>query len=82
MVRRAMLIGGKRTAFKLDSFLQKDGLDGKCAAGGPLAHSAVSHEHLHGSPSSCEANLPAQTATAMDLRHLDSENEDDACCGA
>lgn len=59
MIRRVMLIGGERTALELDSLFQKDWLDRKCAAGGPLAHGAVAREYLKGSPADYEANLAA-----------------------
>lgn len=67
-----MLIGGERTAMEFDPFLQEDRFDGKRATRGPLAHGAMAHDHLHGSPGSCEADFAAQAGAAMDLRHSDS----------
>ena len=82
MMRGAMPVGGKRDALEFNSFLQEHRLDGKRAARGSLAHGAVAHEYLQGSTRSCEAEFAAQTATAMDLRHSNSPNMDDARCGA
>ena len=70
-----MAVGRERLLLYFDPLPRKDRLKRERAPSDPLAHGAVANEDLQWATRGREANIAAETTTAVDLGHLWSRDE-------